>query len=188
MVAWTKEKTKNTLKKFFLINDTPHKIAAGAALGIFLGIVPGAGIICALIVASLLGFNRLAATAAVLAVNTWTTVFVLPLAAGAGELLFQKSYAELMSQFNALEGNLIRVFFSEIFFSQIALPLFAGFVAVSGIIALAVYFGLFTLLVNHHKNKKERHLFEKKLGKHKDTSPLQDFLRAQKEDVSRRLK
>ena len=187
MLGKISEKLRNTLKKFFLINDTPHKVAAGAALGIFLGIVPGEGLICTLIVASLLGFNRLAATAGVLAVNMWTTVFVLPLAAGAGALIFQKNSTDLISQFSGVSDNFFHIFFSEIFFFQITLPILVGFAVVSAVIALAVYFGLFALLTNHHR-KKERHLFKKKLGEHKDTSPLQDFLKTQKKDISQRFK
>lgn len=180
MYKFTKDRIKNFFKKFFLINDTPHKIAAGVALGVFLGIVPGEGVICTLLLATLFGFNRLAATAGVLAVNMWTTVFILPLAAGAGAFVFGKNYTDLVSQFNGMDGNFMQLFFSKIFFFHITLPLLAGFFIVAGLIALVIYFGLFVLLVNHRKNKKELHLFGKKLGKHEDRSLLDNFLKSRK--------
>jgi len=182
MYKFTKNKIKNFLKKFFLINDTPHKIAAGAALGVFLGIVPGEGVICTLVLTTLFGFNRLAATAGVLAVNMWTTVFILPLAAGAGAFVFGKNYSELVGQFNGMDGNFTQLFFSKIFFFHITLPLLAGFFIVAGLISLMLYFGLFALLVNHRKNKKEPHLFGKKLGKHVDTNPIRNFLKLRKKN------
>ncbi len=86
------ERIKIFFKKFFLINDTPHKIAAGAALGIFLGIVPGEGVMTTLVLASLFRFNRAAALIGVLATNMWTTLAVLPLAAGVGSFLFGENY------------------------------------------------------------------------------------------------
>lgn len=154
------QKIKQYIRQFFLINDTPHKIAAGAALGVFFGIAPGEGVITTLIFASLLGFNRLAATAGVLAVNMWTTIFVLPLAAAAGAFIFGKKYSELIIQFHNANGNYLKLFFSKIFFFDITLPLLVGFFAVAGIVALAIYF-LLLLLLNFRKTKKDAHLLIK---------------------------
>ncbi|OGI25496.1 MAG: hypothetical protein A3J76_03565 [Candidatus Moranbacteria bacterium RBG_13_45_13] len=157
------EKTKRFVKGFFLIDDTPHKIAAGAALGVFFGISPGEGVATTLIFATLLRFNRLAATAGVLAVNMWTTILVLPLAAGTGALIFGKNYSELLAQFHAAKGNYLELFFSKIFFFDITLPLLVGFFVVAGIIALLVYAGLLFLVVRRQKHKKNEHLFRKTL-------------------------
>ena len=64
-------KIKNGVKKFFLIDDTPHKIAGGFALGVFWGIMPGEGVATTLITAVLLRLNRLSATAGVAMSNMW---------------------------------------------------------------------------------------------------------------------
>ena len=84
-----KKRIRDYIKQFFLIDDTPHKVAGGAALGVFLGMTPGEGVLVTLFFAYILRLNRLAALAGVLAVNMWTTVLVLPVAAAIGGLIFQ---------------------------------------------------------------------------------------------------
>ncbi|MDI6778336.1 MAG: DUF2062 domain-containing protein [Patescibacteria group bacterium] len=162
-MGYLKNRIKEFLKRFFLIDDTPHKIAAGAALGVFFGISPGEGVATTLIFASILRFNRLAATAGVLAVNMWTTILVLPLAATTGAFLFGVNHSELVSQFNSLNGNYFQLFLSKVFFREVTLPLLVGFVVVAGIIALLVYTGLLFLIIRRQKHKKSEHLFSRKL-------------------------
>ncbi|KKR44488.1 MAG: hypothetical protein UX02_C0002G0361 [Candidatus Moranbacteria bacterium GW2011_GWC1_45_18] len=155
-----RRKIKNYIKRFFLIDDTPHKVAAGAAMGIFLGIVPGEGVLATLFLSSLFRFNRLAALAGVLAVNMWTTFLVLPLAAAAGALIFEKNYADLVTQFHGAGAGYSKMFFSKIFFFDVTLPIFAGFFITAGIISSAIYF-ILLLLLNFKKGKKKIHLLHK---------------------------
>lgn len=144
-----KQKIKFFFRQFFLINDAPRKIAAGAALGIFLGIVPGEGLITALVLASIFKLNRLSATAGVLATNMWTTAVTLPLAAGVGGILSGANGRELISDFNHTYHLGWKFFLSKAILLEVAFPLVAGFFIVAGIIALAFYFLLHYLLVNH---------------------------------------
>jgi len=144
-----KEKIKNFLKQFFLINDTPHKIAGGAALGIFLGITPGEGVLTTLVLASLFRFNRLSATAGVLATNMWTTVVILPLTAGVGGFLFHTNGKELITDFDRTYHLGFKYFLSKAILLDVALPLVAGFIAIAGAIALAFYALLWYLLTYH---------------------------------------
>jgi uncharacterized protein (DUF2062 family) len=132
-------------KQFFLINDTPHKIAAGAALGVFLGIAPGAGIAATLVLASVFKLNRLAAVAGAVATNTWTLVIALPMAAAVGGFLFGGNAASLIEHFNAIYDLGWRSLISKEMFLTIILPLAVGFIVVSGVIA--VFFYIFTLVV-----------------------------------------
>ena len=92
-------KTKGYITRFFLINDTPHKVAAGFALGLFWGIMPGEGVGTTLITAYFLRLNRFSATAGVLASNMWMTVVVLPFAAFIGGLIFRVSPEFLINSF-----------------------------------------------------------------------------------------
>lgn len=156
-----KKRIRDYIKRFFLINDTSHKVAAGAALGVFFGIAPGEGVATTLVVSTLLRFNRLAATAGVLAVNMWTTILVLPLAAATGAFLFGRDYSELVSQFHGINGDYFKLFFSKILFFDITLPLLVGFFIVAGIIALIVYFFLLLFLLRHREIKKDAHLLVK---------------------------
>lgn len=144
-----KQKIKIFFKQFFLINDDPHKIAAGAALGIFLGITPGEGLITTLVLSSIFRLNRLSATAGVLATNMWTTAVVLPLAAGVGGILSGANGRELIADFDRTYHLGWKFFLSKAILLEVALPLVIGFFIVAGIIALAFYFLLYYLLVNH---------------------------------------
>jgi uncharacterized protein (DUF2062 family) len=139
-------KIKYFIQKFFLIDDTPHRIAAGAALGIFWGIMPGEGVATTLITASILRFNRLSAAAGVLASNMWMTAVTLPLAAYFGGMLFGVSSQILVDDFKSTYDLGLKHFFTETIFSHLLLPLIVGFFVVSTAISLFFYFLIYFLL------------------------------------------
>lgn len=140
------KKFKEFFQKFFLIDDTPHKVAAGAALGIFLGIVPGEGVLTTLLLASIFRLNRLSATAGVLATNMWTTLTVLPLAAGVGAFIFNTDPGKLNSNFYTTYNLGLKYFFSKIIFFDLLLPLIIGFIVTAGVISLGFYLLIYLLL------------------------------------------
>lgn len=137
------EKIRRFFKKFFSIKDTPHKIAAGAALGIFLGIVPGEGVLTTLILASIFRFNRVSALAGVVSTNMWATVAISPLAAGVGSFLFGENSQKLIQEFHLNYHLGIKFFLTKAILLDVALPLVTGFFIVAGSISLAFYFLLF---------------------------------------------
>ena len=141
-----KQKFKNFLKKFFLINDTPHKVAGGAALGVFMGITPGEGVISTLLMASLFRLNRLASLVGVLAVNFWSTVIILPIAAYIGMLVFGVNINTLVSTYESNRYLGWKIIFSEAIIFKLALPLLVGFILVAGIISLGVYLAIYVFL------------------------------------------
>jgi uncharacterized protein (DUF2062 family) len=141
-----KEKIKKFFKQFFLINDTPHKIAGGGALGMFLGIVPGEGVLTTLALASIFRLNRLSATAGVLSTNMWTTFIVLPGAAAIGGFLFDTSGKELIKEFDQTYHLGLKFFLSKAILLDVALPLLVGFFIIAGSISLSFYFLLYYLL------------------------------------------
>jgi uncharacterized protein (DUF2062 family) len=145
-----KNKLTKFISRFFLINDTPQKIAGGAALGIFLGIFPGEGVLATLFFATIFRFNKLSATAGVLAVNMWATALVLPLAAAIGCLFFGIEYDYLIGQFNANYQAGFKNFLVGTIFFDIAVPLLVGFFVVSGLIASGFYFLLYFILKRKH--------------------------------------
>lgn len=146
-------------RSFFLINDTPHKVAAGAALGVFLGILPGEGLLATIILSSLFRFNRLAATAGVLAVNMWSTVLILPLAAMTGGTIFGVSPNSLTQSFHQSYQLGWQSFVTRIFLLDIALPLLVGFFLVTGAIALISYLAI-RIILKHYKPQNSEHLLE----------------------------
>jgi len=139
-------KIKTFIKRFFLIDDSPHKVAAGAALGIFLGIIPGEGVTASLVLAYIFRLNKLSATAGALSTNMWGTAAVLPLAAGIGGFLFGIDPSTLIENFKSTYQLGFKYFLSKIIFFSLLLPLIVGFIIAAGIISLAFYFLLYFLL------------------------------------------
>lgn len=142
----TWQKIKAFFLHFFTLKDTPHKIAAGFALGTFLGIVPGEGLATTLILATIFRINRASATAGVLATNMWGTVVVFPLVAIVGGFLFGSTPNHLTQQFEQTYHLGFRYFLSKVIFFDLALPLIVGFIIVAGAISLLFYFTLYFLL------------------------------------------
>ncbi|TAK96989.1 DUF2062 domain-containing protein [Patescibacteria group bacterium] len=143
------QQLKKWILKFFSIDDTPHHIAGGAAVGFFLGITPGEGILATIVTTSILRFNRTAGIAGVLATNMWMTVVTLPLAAAVGGALFGVDSKSLINQFDQSYQLGWQHILSKVLLMDVALPLLTGFVIVAGIISLAFYFILLTLLIRH---------------------------------------
>lgn len=139
------QEIKKALQHFFTLDDTPRNIAAGFALGVFLGIIPG-GILTALILAAFFRFNRISAIAGVLATNTWSTVAIMPFAAVVGGFLFDVTPDHLIQQFDGTYDLGIRYFFTNLVFFDLVLPLLAGFIITASAISLLAYFILYLLL------------------------------------------
>lgn len=136
-------KTRLFLEKFFLIDDSPHKVAAGAALGIFLGIIPGEGVIATLVLASLFRFNRLSATAGIFATNMWTTIVFLPIAAAIGGFLFHMNPSNLIQNFDSTYHLGLKFFLSKLILMDLVLPLVVGFIIAALVTSLIFYFILY---------------------------------------------
>lgn len=155
----TKTKIQNFFRRFLLIDDTPHKVAGGAALGVFLGIIPGEGVTASLVLATLFRLNKISATAGALATNMWTTVIVLPLAAFIGGWFFKVSPAQLMDEFHTTFNSGWKHFWGKTIFLNLALPLLVGFLLVASLTAAIIYTVLYFLLRYQHLRK--THLFHK---------------------------
>ncbi|HLM84138.1 MAG TPA: DUF2062 domain-containing protein [Candidatus Bathyarchaeia archaeon] len=153
-----KRRIRDYIKQFFLIDDTPHKVAGGAALGAFLGIIPGEGVLSTLFLAYIFRLNRLASLAGVLAFNMWTTFVALPIAAAIGGLIFRISPKTLSNDFHESLGLGWQYIFSWDTFREAALPLLVGYAVLGGIVAAAVYFGLLYLLIKRKKLREKKHV------------------------------
>ena len=155
--AYNKDMKKNPkklikfLQQFFTLDDTPHSIAAGAAVGLFMGILPVESISTSLIITTAFRLNRAAALISVAAANVWAMIAVLPLAALSGGFLFSTSPTELANQFNQTHRIGLGYFLTKASFFNFTLPLLAGYVACGALISTAFYAGLYFIL----KNKKQ---------------------------------
>lgn len=139
-------KTRAFLLRFFLIDDSPHKIAAGAALGTFWGIMPGEGVGTAILTAAVFRFNRLSAVSMAIASNTWTSFLILPLAAVVGGSIFKTNPDMLISDFKNTYHLGLKYFFTEDILSGLIIPLLAGFAIISIAVSLLVYVSIYLLL------------------------------------------
>jgi len=148
-----KRKIRDYIKQFFLIDDTPHKVAGGAALGVFMGITPGEGVLTTLFFAYIFRLNRLAALAGVLMFNMWTTVLALPIAATIGGLIFRVNPQTLSNDLHETLAFGWQYLFNWNILRETALPLIVGYVVFAGAIATMIYFGLLFFLIRR-KNKK----------------------------------
>jgi uncharacterized protein (DUF2062 family) len=144
---------KKSFEKFFLIDDTPHKVAGGAALGIFMGITPGEGVLITILFAFILRLNRLSALAGVLAVNMWTTFLILPIAAAIGGFIFRINPQILSNNFHESLSLGWQYLFSWDIIRQTALPLIVGYCVLAGAIAAVAYFSLLYFLIKNKKNR-----------------------------------
>lgn len=145
-------KIKSFFAHFFTLDDSAHNIAGGAALGIFLGILPGEGVATTLVLASIFKLNRASATAFILATNMWSTFVVLPIAAFVGGFLFNQTSTHLIDQFYQTYHLGFKFFLSKAIFFDLALPLISGYLVVSISISLAFYF-LFLVLLKYYGKK-----------------------------------
>ncbi|NTW27304.1 MAG: DUF2062 domain-containing protein [Candidatus Moranbacteria bacterium] len=151
-IAWLK--IKNFFAHFFTLDDTPHNIAGGAALGVFLGILPGEGLATTLIIASILKLNRASATLGVLTTNMWGTFLALPLATIVGGFLFGQTPGNLSDQFYQTYHLGFKFFLSKAIFFDLALPLISGFIIVSLLISFSLYIFVLILL-KYFKTKQD---------------------------------
>ncbi|MFH0929958.1 MAG: DUF2062 domain-containing protein [Candidatus Moraniibacteriota bacterium] len=156
-----KKRIRDYIKQFFLIDDTPHKVVGGAALGAFLGIIPGEGVLATLFFAYIFRLNRLAALAGVLAFNMWTTFIALPVAAAIGGLIFRIDPRTLSNDFHETLSLGWQYLFSWNVLRETAIPLLTGYIVLAGSVAAIIYFSLFYLLIKRKKLKEKEHLLLK---------------------------
>lgn len=147
---------KSLFLKFLLIDDSPHKIAAGAALGVFWGIMPGEGIGTAIVTATVFRLNRISAMIGVAATNGWSTLFVLPIAIAVGSFLFGTGPGELKSNFIDTYRSGLGHFLTEEAFSGLILPLIAGFLAISLALSLLAYAAAYFFIRSRNGRKSSR--------------------------------
>ena len=125
------------LRRFFTLDDTPHHIAAGAAVGLMMGILPAEGIVTSLLITTMIS---------IAATNIWAMIVTLPLAATIGGFLFGINSAELASQFYQTYHSGWGYLLTKESFFNLTFPLITGYVIVAGIISLMFYFLLYFLL------------------------------------------
>ena len=131
--------------KLFNINDTPQRIALGAGLGVFTGIIPGTGPVAALFLAFLFRVNRASALLGSLMTNTWLSLVTFFLSIEIGSAIFGMNWQDVYNNWILFFKNFrwMRLFKLSIF--KIILPVMLGYFIVAFCLGFLVY--LTTLIV-----------------------------------------
>lgn len=129
--------TKKIRDNLLGINDSPNKIAMGFGLGLFLGVLPGTGVIAAVVCSVALRVNKAASLAGALLVNTWINIVAFPFALIVGGFVFRidpvllkVKWLALLDDFtwNALLDTLILYAALAVFVGYLLLGLAVGIV------------------------------------------------------------
>lgn len=145
---------KSHYQKIIKINDSPHRIAGGFAIGIFFGILPGAGVMVAVLLAYLFRVNRAAALASSLLTNSWLGVVTFVVAVKVGAWVTGTEWHQLYSRCH----NFIKHFEWEKVIDGSALPilkpLMAGYAVIGILAAVFVYIVVFVIIVRVRLRRK----------------------------------
>ena len=125
--------------KLFRINDTPQKIALGFGIGVFLGVLPGAGPIAAFTLALLLKVNRAGALLGSVLTNTWLSIPVFLLSLKAGAMITGVRYQDLHRDWLLLIKDFQWASLFDVGAHKILLPTMVGYAVVSFVIAVIAY-------------------------------------------------
>jgi uncharacterized protein (DUF2062 family) len=140
--------------KLFRTNDTPQKIALGLGIGVFLGILPGAGPLAAFIGASIFRVNRAAAVAGALLTNTWTSLLTIVLSIKVGAGIMRLNWHDLYNQWQILLKDFHWNSLWQLSFLKIVFPVLVGYLVISATLGIATYLlSLLILLLNRSKIK-----------------------------------
>lgn len=125
--------------KLFRINDTPQKVALGAGIGVFSGILPGTGPVAAICLAIILRANRAAALLGSLVTNTWLSFLIFIPAIKAGSFMlgirWQEVHEECLRVFAAFGWPQLL----GLSFLKVILPAILGYLIIGFILGAITY-------------------------------------------------
>lgn len=141
--------------KLCRINDSPQKIAQGFGLGVFLGVMPGVGVIAALVLASLLRMNRASAVIGTLLTNTWFTFVIFFLSIRTGAVIMGRDWHEVHRNWVILLKDFHWAALFKSSCLDVILPIAAGYLVISLFLAALSYAAVLAFItqIRHAKNK-----------------------------------
>lgn len=162
---WTLHKLRVLYRKVMAGKGTPHQIALGAAIGIFVALTPTVGLqmIIAVIIAKLFGANWLVAAPMAWLTNPVTAppyfygTYKLGLSLMGGEEGYDVFGKIIELAEKAAQGNML-TFFGEMFklTHDILLPLWIGSIVVATVVGLGVYPVVLRMVVGYRADRKKR--------------------------------
>ena len=123
-------------------------------MGVFLGILPGAGAFAAVVLAYILQVNRAAAFAGGLLTNFWLSIVAFALAIKIGAFLTGTHWREVSDQAKDLIKNFSLDALRDGSTWALFKPVMVGFAAV-GLMAALVSYGIIFFIVSVYRRRKE---------------------------------
>jgi len=144
-----------TIKRILHIDDSPHKVASGLGLGVFLGIIPGTGPIAAFILSSALRVNTLAALIGSLLTNTWLSVVTFALSIKLGSVIMRINQDTVFNNWVAFINNRDWLAWSRFSILKLVVPVALGYLVIALFLGFVTYLVTLALLLilKHEKNK-----------------------------------
>lgn len=143
--------------KFFRIHDTPQRIALGAGIGVFLGLIPGTGPIAAIFIAFILRVNRLAALLGSLLTNTWLSILTFFLSIKIGSSIIKTDWQVALDNWRELLRSFRIITLFKLATLKIVLPVIIGYLVVGLCLGLIAYLvTLFIITRVRHKSRSSK--------------------------------
>jgi uncharacterized protein (DUF2062 family) len=142
---------RSFFKKLFLINDTPQKIALGAGLGVFVGIMPGMGPLIAFFLAFIFRVNRASAVIASFATNTWLSIVIFILSVKLGSAIMGLEWRSIYYQWISLLKHFHWRSLFKTYLLETILPIAIGYVILSFLAGVIVYISALTIIMIKRK-------------------------------------
>lgn len=139
--------------KLFRINGTPQRIALGAGLGVFSGIMPGSGPIAAVALAFLFRANRAAALLGSLLTNTWLSFVIFIPAIKTGSFIFGVDWQAIDKQWLVIFTKFNWQQFISLSFLKVFLPVITGYLAIGLLLGFSGYLIALLIIKNTRKHK-----------------------------------
>lgn len=141
--------------ELFKINDSAQKIALGASLGVFSGLMPGTGPVAAIFLAFIFRANRAAALFGSLLTNTWLSLVTFILAIKAGSVILKMDWRQVQQKAQGLVQDFTWSKFFKLSFFEALLPVITGYLII-GLILGALSYLIILLIIrrNFHGSKR----------------------------------
>ncbi len=137
--------------ELFGAHDAPEKIALGLGVGVFTGILPGAGPLAALFLAFILRVNRAAALLGSLLTNTWLSIATFLLSIKTGSSILRLDWQDVWRDWELCLRNFRWLDLFKLTIFKLILPVMVGYLVVAFCVGLIVY--LITLIITKYTYK-----------------------------------
>ena len=127
------------IKKLFLMDGSPHAIALGFGVGVFLGLLPGTGPIAAVALAFAFRLNKLATLLGSVLTNTWLSVVTFAASLKLGAWICGLHWQDMYAQAQDLMHHFSWKSLWDVSLLQILKPLLIGYAVVGILCGLGAY-------------------------------------------------